>query len=73
MAYLDIDEYIPVWLPHWLPDEVLEEIYLGLLAASQDFRQVLPDESEPDNGYINRDWFGPFLLSPRTSFGRGRC
>jgi hypothetical protein len=73
MAYLDQDEYIPVWLPHWLPDEILEEIYLGILAGSNRAPQTMPEEAEGADGYIIQDWFGPFLLSPRTSFMRGRC
>jgi hypothetical protein len=73
MAYLDRDEYIPVWLPHWLPNEILEEIYLGIVAASPRAHQSLPEEAEGADGYIIQDWFGPFLLSPRTSFLRGRC
>ncbi len=73
MAYLDRDEYIPVWLPHWLPDEILEEIYLGIVAGSHRAPQSLPEEAAGADGYIIQDWFGPFLLSPRTSFVRGRC
>ena len=73
MAYLDRDEYIPVWLPHWLPDDILEEIYLGIVAGSHRAPQSLPEEAEGADGYIIQDWFGPFLLSPRTCFVRGRC
>jgi hypothetical protein len=73
MAFLDRDEYIPVWLPYWLPNEILEEIYLGLLRGAPGRRQVLPEDSEAADGYINRDWFGPFLLSPPTRFLRGSC
>jgi hypothetical protein len=73
MANLDRDEYIPVWLPNWLPDEVLEEVYTGILMATQSPGNGLPEESDPTDGYIIHDWFGPFLLSPPTRFFRGRC
>ncbi len=71
MANLDRDEYIPVWLPHWLPDEVLEEVYTGILAATERNSQSMAEDHT--DGYIIRDWFGPFLLSPPTRFSRGRC
>jgi hypothetical protein len=73
MAILDKEEYVPVWLPSWLPEDVLEEIYLGILAAAERPPKDLPEESDPACGYIIRGWFGPFLLSPPTRFARGRC
>jgi hypothetical protein len=73
MAYLNREEYIPVWLPHWLPAEVLEEIYLGILAATGQAAPVPPEEPEEAQGYIIQDWFGPFFLSPYTRSLRGRC
>jgi hypothetical protein len=73
MAYLDKNEYIPVFLPDWLPDEILEEVYLGILAGLERPSPEIPGESEPANGYIIQDWFGPFLLSPPTWFLKGRC
>ena len=73
MAYLDRDDYIPVWLPQWLPEDVLEEIYFGIMAGANRPAPETPDEPEPANGFIIHGWFGPFLLSPPTRFARGRC
>ena len=73
MAYLDKDEYIPVWLPSWLPAEVLEEVYLGCLAAADHAAEGAPEEPETADGFIIQDWFGPFLLSPSSRSLRGRC
>jgi hypothetical protein len=73
MAHLDRDEDIPAWLPYWLPNEILEEIYLGLLRQASGVRPVLLEDGERANGYIIQNWFGPFLLSPPTHFLRGSC
>jgi hypothetical protein len=72
MAYIGKDEHIPVWLPESLPEDILGESFIELLnveAAVED--AVDPDES--NFGFIVRDWFGPYLLSPATHFLRGRC
>ncbi len=73
MAYLDKNEYIPVFLPDWLPSDILEDVYLGVLAGLGAPASEKAGEPEPANGYIIHDWFGPFLLSPPSWFVKGRC
>jgi hypothetical protein len=74
MAYMGKVEYAPVWLPEDLPEEILAESYFQLLEVDKDGDD---EESSQDRdsscGFIVRDWFGPFLLSPPTRFLRGRC
>lgn len=72
MAYIGKDEPVPVWLPESLPEEILAESFIELLNIEADCEAA----SEPDEssfGFIVRDWFGPYLLSPPTRFLRGRC
>jgi len=72
MAYIGKDEHNPVWLPESLPEEILAESFIELLNA----KIVGEDASEPGEpsfGFIVRDWFGPYLLSPPTHFLRGSC
>jgi hypothetical protein len=72
MAYIGKDEHNPVWLPESLPKEILAESFIELLNTET----VGEDASEPGElsfGFIVRDWFGPYLLSPPTRYLRGRC
>ena len=73
MAYIGKDEHTPVWLPESLPEKILAESFIELLNTEA---QVVEDASEPGEsnfGFIVRDWFGPYLLSPPSHFLRGRC
>jgi hypothetical protein len=73
MAYIGKDEHIPVWLPESLPEEILAESFIEMVNTEA---RVVEDISEPEEsnfGFIVRDWFGPYLLSPPTHFLRGRC
>jgi hypothetical protein len=72
MAYIGKDEPAPVWLPESLPEEVLDESFIELLNNGVDAGAVSEPE-ESNFGFIVRDWFGPYLLSPPTHFLRGRC
>ena len=72
MAYIGKDEHNPVWLPESLPEEILAESFIELLNTAAD-REDAPEPEEPNFGFIVRDWFGPYLLSPPTHFLRGRC
>jgi hypothetical protein len=72
MAYIGKDESVPVWLPESLPEEILAESFIELLNIEADGEPV-SDPGEPNFGFIVRDWFGPYLLSPPTRFLRGRC
>jgi len=72
MAYIGKDEHTPVWLPESLPEEILAESFIELLNTQAD----IEDPSEPGElnfGFIVRDWFGPYLLSPPTRSLRGSC
>jgi len=72
MAYIGKEEHAPVWLPESLPEEILAESFIELLNPEAD--AAAASEPEASNfGFIVRDWFGPFLLSPPTRFLRGRC
>ncbi len=72
MAYIGKEEHAPVWLPESLPEEILAESFIELLNIGADVEDVSEPE-EPNFGFIVRDWFGPYLLSPPTRFLRGRC
>ena len=72
MAYIGKDEHAPVWLPESLPEEILAESFIELLNTGPDDVAV-PEPGESNPGFIIRDWFGPYLLSPPTHFPRGRC
>jgi len=72
MAYIGKDEHTPIWLPESLPEEILAESFIELLNTGAD----IEDPSEPGEinfGFIVRDWFGPYLLSPPTRCLRGSC
>jgi hypothetical protein len=72
MAYIGKEECSPVWLPESLPEEILAESFIELLHGERDMGDA-PPPAEPAFGFIVRDWFGPFLLSPPTWFLRGQC
>jgi len=72
MAYIGKNEHTPIWLPESLPEEILAESFIELLNSEADIED--PSEpGEPNFGFIVRDWFGPYLLSPPTRCLRGRC
>jgi hypothetical protein len=72
MAYIGKEEHTPVWLPESLPEEILAESFIELLHAEAEDADA-PEPEELNFGFIVRDWFGPFLLSPPARFLRGRC
>jgi hypothetical protein len=72
MAYIGKDELTPVWLPESLPEEILAESFIELLNSRPEVEAAAEPE-ESNFGFIVRDWFGPYLLSPPTHFLRGRC
>ena len=72
MAYIGKDEPAPVWLPESLPEEILAESFIELLNTGVDDETASGPE-ESNFGFIVRDWFGPYLLSPPSHFLRGRC
>jgi hypothetical protein len=70
MAYIGKDEHTPVWLPESLPEELLAESFIELLNTGD---ATVSEPEESNFGFIVRDWFGPYLLSPASHFLRGRC
>jgi hypothetical protein len=72
MAYVGKDEPTPIWLPESLPEEILAESFIELLNTEAGIAAASEPE-EPNFGFIVRDWFGPYLLSPPTRNLRGRC
>ena len=72
MAYIDRDEYILFWLTAALGDEVPTGSPSHLMGTAAEPEAAVVDP-EPSQGYIIRDWFGPFLLGPSSRNLRGRC
>ena len=72
MAYIGKEEHTPVWLPESLPEEILAESFIELLNTGVD-NETASEPEESNFGFIVRDWFGPYLLSPPSHFLRGRC
>lgn len=72
MAFVGKDEYFPLWLPDSVTDDLLNGNSITLLGAVEEPESTTPDP-EPSCGFIVRDWFGPFLLSPSSRFLKGRC
>lgn len=72
MAFIGKEDYFPLWLPQSLADDLLTGSSITLLGTLED--QVnTSDEPESPCGYIIRDWFGPYLLSPSSRYLKGRC
>jgi hypothetical protein len=72
MAYLGNEEHIPLWLSESLPEDVLTGSLIQFLGMVSE-PAAESSEPEPSCGFIIRDWFGPFLLSPPSRYLRGRC
>ena len=72
MAYIGREEYEPLWLPESLPDDILPGSLIRVLGMEME-REAEASAPEPSCGFIIRDWFGPFLLSPPSRYLRGRC
>jgi hypothetical protein len=72
MAYVSKEEHFPIWLPESLPEEIVAESFFELLNAEVEDEDP-PHPAKPNYGFIVRDWFGPFLLSPPTRFLKGQC
>ncbi len=72
MAYFDRDISFLVWLAEPLPDDVLSQSSIHLMESEPEPTAHVTDP-EASCGFIVRDWFGPFLLSPASRGLRGRC
>jgi hypothetical protein len=72
MAYIDDEQHFSVWWPGPLPEDLQDGGILDFMEPEmQADGQDRPAESL--FGYIIRDWFGPFLLSPPARGPRGQC
>ena len=72
MAHVSKEEHFPIWLPETLPDEMVAESFFELLNSEVD-EETTSRPEDPNFGFVVRDWFGPFLLSPPTRFLKGQC
>ncbi len=72
MAYLGDNDGFPLWLSQPLPEDVLSGMSLEALIRLVEAEDPETLAGEPC-GFIVKGWFGPFLLSPQSSFLRGRC
>lgn len=73
MAYLGPEGYLAAWVAGALQDDALAESCIHLLESSPIPEEEEAQAAEPSQGFIIRDWFGPFLLGPPSRFMRGRC
>lgn len=74
MAHIGNDWYLAAWTDTVLTGEKLSETSV-LLLGEQEGEPGEPGSTGPGpaQGFIIRDWFGPFLLGPVSRFVRGRC
>lgn len=72
MANASKEGQFPIWMPESLPQEMVVENFYELLNAQAE-EEPTPNPEEPNFGFIVRDWFGPYLLSPPTRFLKGQC
>lgn len=72
MAYIDKEDYAPIWLPQSLPQEIVTQIFSEVFDIDARSREI-PTQHESDLGFVARDWFGPFFMGPHSLFLRGRC
>jgi hypothetical protein len=72
MAYIDKEDYAPIWLPQSLPQEILTQIFSEVFDIDPRTKEM-PSPNGTDLGFVARDWFGPFFMGPHSLFLRGRC
>lgn len=72
MATFDHDDYTRLWLITALADELALGGQVHLMDQAME-PEGEPTEAGPAQGFIVRDWFGPFLLAPVSRSLRGRC
>ncbi|MBM4272877.1 MAG: hypothetical protein FJ134_00210 [Deltaproteobacteria bacterium] len=71
MAYIDKDDFFPIWWPEPLPDDFFSGVSVEVLGQ---LREAVAETLEEESfGFIFQGWFGPFLLGPSTRLLRGRC
>lgn len=73
MAYIGPEVYLAAWVAGVLKEDTLSESCIHLLGSADSPEEGEVPASEPSQGFIIRDWFGPFLLGPPSRFMRGRC
>jgi hypothetical protein len=72
MAYIDKEDYAPIWLPQSLPQEILTQIFSEVFDIDAQSKEM-PSPNGTDLGFVAQDWFGPFFMGPHSLFLRGRC
>ncbi len=73
MAYIGSDPYLASWYVGRLAEDMLAESCIFLLGQGEAEAECEPQAGDASQGYIIRDWFGPFLLGPASCYLRGRC
>ncbi len=73
MACFDRDEFTRRWLATTWGDEAPAGADIPLMDAPASEPETDIMDPELPRGYIIRDWFGPFLLSPSRRYERCRC
>lgn len=73
MAYVGSDLYWASWVPGSLANDLLAEGCILLAGPGEGEAETEAPAAGGAPGYIIRDWFGPFLLGPASSYLRGRC
>uniref|UniRef100_A0A7C3V9Y1 Uncharacterized protein n=1 Tax=Desulfobacca acetoxidans TaxID=60893 RepID=A0A7C3V9Y1_9BACT len=74
MAHIGNDWYLAAWADDILTGDKLSQTSVLLLGEQEgETGETGGMGSDPAQGYIIRDWFGPFLLGPVSRFVRGRC
>jgi len=71
MAYLGSDRDLVAWACGGWVEESPEDTWL-VGGPGGDPGAEAPEEDSPQ-GFIIRNWFGPFLLGPASRYLRGRC
>jgi hypothetical protein len=71
MAYVGNQDYLLLFLPEALLDDMSAASFIRSLG--EEAQPAGASEPEPRCGFIVRDWFGPFLLSPPSRYLHGWC
>ncbi len=73
MAYVGSEPYLASWVDGRMGEDALAGGCIYLVGIGEEDPAAEPQEGGSSRGYIIRDWFGPFLLGPASSYLRGRC
>jgi hypothetical protein len=73
MAYIGDEGFLAAWAASILTGDEVSQSSVLLLGEPVDQEEPESLATEPAQGFIIQDWFGPFLLGPASRFVRGRC